>query len=361
MKVRSGQIIMEATVAEMQHSADVTDKDLVHVDEAKLRAVSEGDDNPLFVTMNIATEGVSKNGRHYSREVIEAMADQINAEAVDGNNGHLTEEERATKRPDPVALWLGAKTVEKNGKLHLYAKGYVMPEETKLRSYLKRAKAVGKNVAVSVFGKAEKAVYDQLQKAYSLVNFTLQSIDFARSKSEGIPNDGTLILASEMVNENEGDNDVNRVETIQSLKADELREHNPTLVAEMEATATADTQVAVSEMETITGVVGENAAEAVAEMARENRELKLDRELQDKVKVRGARPVLREMVIAEMEKAETPASINVSEMIDSVLGGDEGKAVIATHRQAAPVINPADPARSSESVPARQFTSIKKR
>lgn len=359
MKTRTGSIVYEANVAEMQHSADVQANELVPVDEALLRAVSEGDSNPLFVTMNIATEGVSKNGRHYSREVIQAMADQINAEPVDGNNGHLSDAERATKRPDPVALWLGARTVEKNGKLHLYAKGYIMPEERKLRSYLTKAKAVGKNVAVSVFGMAKQAVYDQAQKAYSLVGFALQSIDFARSKSEGIPNDGTLILASEMVNDKE-DTNVNRVETIQSLKVDELREHNPDLVAEMEASATTGL-VPVSEMEAITNVVGENAAEAVAEMARENRELKLDRELQDKVKVRGARPALREMVIAEMEAVENTADLNVSEMVANVLAGDEAKAIISTHREKAPAINPADPARSHESVPARQFTTVTKK
>lgn len=359
MTARTGFEIFEANVSEMNASVESASTDIVPVSADLLRAVSEGDDKPLFVTMNIATEGVSKNGRHYSRETIQAMADQINAEAVDGHNGHLTDKERATKRPHPVALWLGARVIEKNGKAYLYAKGYVMPEEGKLRSYLKRAKAVGKNVAVSVFGKAEKAVYDKGQKAYSLVNFTLQSIDFARSKSEGIPNDGTLILASEMVND-KGEINVDRVQTIQSLSADELREHNPGLVAEMEQ-VNPDTAVVVSEMEAITEIVGENASVAVSEMVRENRELKLDRELQAKVKIRGARPALREMVIAEMETAENQATIDVAEMVNSVLAGDEARAIISTHREAAPVINPTDATRTHEVVGQRQFTNVTKR
>lgn len=361
MKPRTGYEVFEANVAEMRSDVDMQQNELVPVSQELLRAVSEGDDNPLFVTMNIATEGVSRNGRHYSRETIQAMADQINAEVVDGHNGHLSDKERATKRPDPVALWLGARVIEKNGKAYLYAKGYVMPEETKLRSYLRKAKAVGKNVAVSVFGKAEKAIYDRQKKAYSLVNFMLQSIDFARSKSEGIPNDGTLVLASEMVNENEEDKIVDRVETIKSLSAEELRTHNSELVAEMEQAAIDAQGVNVSEMETITGLVGENPAEAIAEMQRENTEFKLDKALTEKVKVRGARPALREMVIAEMENVEDKASIDIAEMVDSVLGGDEGQAIIRTHREKAPVINPTDTSRGNESVPSRQFTTVTKR
>lgn len=355
MKPRSGYAVFNAQIAEMR--ADGAD-DLVPVSPELLRGVAEGDSDPMFVTMNIATEGTSKNGRYYSRETIQSMADQINAEVTDGHNGHLSDQERATKRPDPVALWLGARVIEKNGKAHLYAKGYVMPEEHKLRSYLRKAKAIGKNVAVSVFGKAEKAVYDRQRKAYNLVNFVLQSIDFARSKSEGIPNDGTLILASEMVNEIEEEQTMKREEVIKSLKAEELHTHNPDLVAEMQQEVIDSQEVTVSEMETITGLVGENPAEAIAEMQRENRELHLDRELTDKVKIRGARPALREMVIAEMELSE--AVTNVAEMVDQVLGSAEGKAVIATHREKTPVVNPLTDNRS-ESVGKRSFTTLSKR
>jgi hypothetical protein len=360
MKTRTGHFILEAQVAEMQSDLSVTETELVPVAKELLEAVAEGDDNPLFVTMNIATEGVSKNGRNYTREVIQSMADQINAEAVDGNNGHLTAEERATKRPDPVTLWLGARTLVKNGKLHLYAKGYVMPEETRLRSYLKKAKAVGKNVAVSVFGKAEKAVFNAQAKAYDLVNFTLQSIDWARSKSEGIPNDNTLILASEMVDEDKEVLAMKRSEVLQSATAEELRTHNPDLVAEMEQAAVEAAGVPVSEMEQITEVLGENPLEAVAEMQTQVREYELDKQLQAKVKVRGARPLIRDMVIGEMAKVEDKSSIDVSEMVDTFLAGDEAKALISEHRAKAPLVNPLSPARG-ESTPARQFTNIKPR
>ncbi len=356
---RTGYELFDAQIAEMDSSIKSAQKqELVPVDAQLLQDVAADDPNPLFVTMNIATEGVSKNGRHYSRETIQQMCDQINAEVTDGHNGHIKDEDRATARPDPATLWLGARIVVKNGKAHLYAKGYVMPEEAKLRSYLRRAKAVGKNVAVSVFGKAEKAVYDVNKKAYTLVNFTLQSIDWARSKSEGIPNDGTLVLASEMVNE-EGDNSMQREEVIKSLKAEELRQHNPELVAEMETAATADQQVSVSEMETITGMVGEKPAEAIAEMQRENLELKLDQQLATKVRAKSARPVLRQMVVAEMEAVQDKATVNVAEMVDTILGGDEGRAIIESHVDRAPKIDPRKDA--PEAVAQRSHTVITKR
>lgn len=356
---RTGYEVFDAQVAEMANAIEETKaQELVPVDAQLLHDVAADDPSPLFVTMNIATEGVSKNGRHYSRETIQSMCDQINAEVTDGHNGHIKDEDRGTARPDPATLWLGARVVIKNNKAHLYAKGYVMPEEIKLRSYLRRAKAIGKNVAVSVFGKAEKAVYDASTKAYSLVNFTLQSVDWARSKSEGIPNDGTLILASEMVNESKEET-MPREEVIKSLKAEELREHNPELVAEMETAAKADQEVSVSEMETITGMVGEKPAEAIAEMQRENRELKLDQELASKVRARSARPVLRQMVVAEMEAAEDKAHINVGEMVDTILAGDEGKAIIESHVERAPKIDPRKDA--PEQVAQRNFTNVIKR
>lgn len=358
MKIRHGYAVFDAQVAEMQASGSDTG-DLVPISRELSTAVADGDNDPVFVTMNIATEGTSRNGRYYSRETIQSMADQINAEVTDGHNGHLTTKERATKRPHPVALWLGARVIEKDGKAYLYAKAYILPTEPKLRTYLRKAKAVGKNVAVSVFGKAEEAVYDRTRKAYNLVNFMLESIDFARSKSEGIPNDGTLILASEMVNENEEEPTVKREEVIKSLKAEELNTHNPELVAEMQQAIIDNQGVVVSEMEAITGLVGDNPAVAIAEMQRENRELHLDQALTDKVKIRGARPALREMVIAEMESNEDPATINVAEMVDAVLGSDEGRAVIATHRERTPAVNPMLDNR--ESVGKRAFTTLTRR
>lgn len=356
-EMRTGYEIFDARVSEMDSSIDAAKAaELVPVDAQLLQDVAADDPSPLFVTMNIAKEGVSRNGMHYSRETIQAMAEQINAEVTDGHNGHIKDEDRATSRPDPVALWLGARVIEKNGKAHLYAKGYILPEATSLRSYLRRAKAIGKNVAVSVFGKAEKAVFNATQKAYTLVNFNLQSIDFARSKSEGIPNDGTFILASEMVNE-EGDNEMNRIEVAQSLTAEELRTHNPALVAEMEAAAKEGT-VNVSEMESITAIVGENPAVAVAEMQRENRELKLDQELTSKVRAKSARPMIRQMVVAEMETTDG-LGINVSEMVDKVLAGEEGRAVIEQHVDRAPRIDPRHDA--PEAIGERKHTVVTKR
>jgi hypothetical protein len=350
---RTGHELFDAQVAEMTKATDPVDNELVPVSQELLTSVSEGDDHPLFVTLNIATEGVSKNGRHYTRETIQAICDQINAEVTDGNNGHVADADRAFARPDPATLWLGARVVVKNGVARLYAKGYIMPEEVKLRSYLRKAKAIGKNVAVSIFGKAEKATYNASLKAYTLEGFTLQSVDWARSKSEGIPNDGTLILASEMVNE---EDNVNRVDTIKSISAEELREHNPALVAEMETNVQA---VDVSEMEMVTGLLGDKPGEAVSEMLMENRTLKLDAELAAKVRAKSARPVLRQMVVAEMEKAEDQKGINVSEMLSTVLASDEGRAIVAANVDRAPRIDPRNDA--PESVAERKHTTITKR
>ena len=354
-KSRHGFQAFPATVVEMTDDRDARDE-LVNVDPALLEKVSEGDDKPQFVTINVAVEGVSKSGRNWTRELIHSIAEQINTKHPDGYSGHVADADRPFKRPDPQTIWLGATVVEKNGKAHLYAKGYVLPEAVSLRSYLRRAKAIGKNVSVSVFGKAKAAVWNAKQSAYDLKDFVLESVDWSRSGAEGIPNDGTLVLASEMHNDNKEDLNVERKDVIKSLKADELKEHNPNLVSEIQSES-AD-EALVSEMDGIKAVVGETdkPSEAVSEMAKENRELKLDRELDRSVRSEAARALIRPLVVSEMEKAE--GSVDVSEMVSGVLGSDEGKAIIEQHVDRAPKV---DPRKADEAVAERKHTRIVKR
>jgi hypothetical protein len=53
---------------------------------------------------------------------------------------------------------------------------------------------MGKNVAVSIYGKAKEAIYNGAQKAYDIKGLALERIDFTPLGAEGIPNDGTPFL-----------------------------------------------------------------------------------------------------------------------------------------------------------------------
>jgi hypothetical protein len=76
---------------------------------------------------------------------------------------------------------------EIDGKKVVYAKGYVLPDANNRWNYLKVAKAMGKNVAVSIYGKAKEAVYNTVQKAYDIRGLALERIDWTPPGAEGIP------------------------------------------------------------------------------------------------------------------------------------------------------------------------------
>jgi len=333
MNTRTGYALMDAEISEMDSTVSA---DLVPVDKELIKRISEGDDNPLFVTMQILSEGVSKNKRNYTRELVQQVADSINEKRPNGYKGHLTSEERKHKAPDPLVMWLGAQTKEENGKLVVYARGYVMPDEKKFKTYLKKAKALGKNVAMSIQGTAEKAVYNAKAAAYDLQGLMLESVDFAREGSEGVPNNGTLILASEMYDEdksNKGENVVDKIEVLQKTTVSEMREHNPTLISEVEAQAT-DSQL-VSEMSSIKELVGDKPLESISEMKANLKNAELKNELTGKVKSSGARPVIENMVLSEME---ANADKTVSEMVDEVLRTPDAIAVLEQFQTTEPKI-----------------------
>lgn len=352
---RFGYETLGASISEM--STDVTGGDIdIQLDD-RVKKLVERDKDPMFVTLQVAREGVSRNGRFYSAKTMQEIADQINSKQPDGYKGHLTKKERETKAPDAETIWLGAKvSKDKDGKTCVYAKGYVLPYATKRRTYLQTAFDLGKNVAVSIFGGAEKATYNSKQKAYDIEGLTLESVDWARPGSEGIPNDGTLILTTEMINNNpkEGD-DMTLEEALKSAKAEDLRTHNPTLVSEIESNATKD-KIDISEMTAVQEAVGaesaDKAVEAIAEMKTKLNGFELNAEVDARVQVKSARQVIRKMALSEMKADES-----AKDAVERVLQTDQAKAIIK-EMTGTPKVNPTNDDRSQPT--ARKFTTARR-
>lgn len=354
MKTRFGYETLGATISEMTNTVEGGSHD-IPVDAEKVKKILARDSDPMFVTLQVAREGKSKNGRIYTAANMQEIADQINSKHPDGYKGHLTDEERKHKAPDAEAIWLGAKVAtDKDGKISVYAKGYVMPSAKKRREYLQTAFDLGKNIAVSIFGSAKKAVYNSKEKGYDIEGLDVQSIDFARSGSEGIPNDGTLILTSEMVTNDPKEDEMKREEVIASLKADELREHNPALVTEMETEARKD-HVAVSEMTSIQEMVGADSAESAAtnitEMKTKLNQFEINAEVDARVAAKSARPVIRRMALAEMADG-----VSVKETVDKVLQTEQAKAIIK-EMTGTPKVSPTNDDKSQPT--ARSFTKAR--
>jgi hypothetical protein len=113
-----------------------------------IEAINKSDADAMFVTLPIAEIGaISNNGLLYDEALVDSIAEQINANRPGGIFGHLKEEERSTSFPLPAGLWVGAK---REGQT-LWAKSYIPPGAA--RDYVRNLKAVGGQIATSIYGK----------------------------------------------------------------------------------------------------------------------------------------------------------------------------------------------------------------
>lgn len=351
-QIAEGYALQEAVIAEMTTDGKTVDDMVdVPVNPQLLKDIAKGDENPMFVTIEVLNESTSNNGRRWTREAILQVAETINAEHPDGYWGHLKTEERSTKFPDPTTVWLGAKVEEVNGKVHLYAKGYVLPEAKPVRSYLEKAKAAGKHVAVSVYGKTYAMTKAGLT---DMRNFVLESIDWARPKSAGLNTLGKFVITAEMTDDSnkleEGENnEMTREEVLRTATADEIKELNSEVVSEMTQEAVsakeAEYEAVVSEMTEVREALAveddKSLSEVVKEMVEErealvqqNRQHALDAKLNE-IESPAARNVIKSLVVAEMTADE-----DVAGAVDRVLASDTGKGVIHQFVDQAPKIAP---------------------
>lgn len=332
----------EAIIAEMTADGVTTIGVDVPLDKSLVQEIVGDDTDPMFVTIEVVNNSVSNNGRYWSKESIMSIMSQINSKHPDGYLGHLKMDERSHKYPDPQTIWLGATVTDTDGKLRLFAKGYVLPEAKSLRSYLKKAKAAGKNVAVSVYGKVKNA-RKLANGVVDMSNFLLESIDWARPGSEGVPNAGNFMIAAEMTdigNSNEPvikeSEQMDKIEALKSATASELKEHNPEIVAEM-------TDEAVSEVTSKTEQVVQEMTEQIDGLTKQLRDYELKDELGKQVKSSAARKVIQSMVVAEMTDDES-----VSDVVSRVVSSEAGQSIITHAVASAPEF------RSTLDAPAAQ-------
>lgn len=168
-----------------------------------LAALTAGDEEPLFVTIEAVAETVSRNRRRYTAGVVRSIIEQVNERRPDGYAGHLRDEDRPFVAPQAETLWLGGVVQEIGGKLRGFVKGYVLPSAAERRDYLRRARAAGKRVAVSIYGTA-RGLVDAVERVFEVVEFELESIDWARPGAEGIVTSGAWSLTSEQAGDGAG-------------------------------------------------------------------------------------------------------------------------------------------------------------
>lgn len=325
MKEENKNIVIEATLSEMTGVDDF----VIQVPLAKgvdITALTDGDPDPMFVVVEALNETVSKNNREYDTATIKSIAEQINNTKPDAYIGHLKDEERAYKNPQSKTIWIGAKMMKVDGKNRLFVKGYILPYAVELKQYLKAAKAIGKQVAVSIYGTA-KELLDAVSKVRKVVDFRLESIDWARSGSAGVDTLGYMAITKEMEDESSKKNWESVIDTYntiresveETMRAEVTKEHQTQLqvVSEMLSTSIDNVVTTIKEMKsTIVEQEKELARNLIAE------------QLKSRVSSKSARMVIQTIVLAEMEKSVYNRN-RASAIIDSVLQSDIGKQVLS--------------------------------
>ncbi len=171
-------------------------------------ALTAGDDDPFFVTLQISEVGrVSNNSVIYDDELVSIIENTIREGGVQALMGHLPESEISTAFPHsdnsstPLAgFWVGVTRV---GEI-LWGKAYVPPGN--VRTYIRQLKATGGKLGVSFFGKAY--VEEQDDGTRRLQNFVLDTLDFAPHNRASLQLAGDFEVTTEIQTENkdeEGD------------------------------------------------------------------------------------------------------------------------------------------------------------
>lgn len=162
-------------------------------------ALTAGDDDPKFVHLPVAeADVISANGVFYGDDFVKEVERQMTAKRPIANQGHITDEDRATVFPTPAGYWVGALRIGKT----LWGKAYLPPGHP-MKEIVQRLQAVSGQLSTSIYGMGER-VWDKSKSAYRALpdKFSLESIDFAPAERAGINSLGMVpIVVKEMKQE----------------------------------------------------------------------------------------------------------------------------------------------------------------
>lgn len=221
--------------------------DLVNVpgigDKAKAIAEAMEDSTPQFPVVRVE-EGWSNNGRLWTGERLQSIAEQVNALEPVGHLGHIPDNEAGTAFPDPQTTWLGAvvkkepsKSKDRMGEMVsvFYIGGYNHPG-AKIRG-LWKARAVR---GISWWGNGSTKPVPG--KGVEVTNFVVKAVDWARKLGEGMPTTSIVTVTAEMEGKNVD-------KELSQVTPEEFKKENPNGYALLVKDAQAEQQTTISEME----------------------------------------------------------------------------------------------------------------
>lgn len=265
--------------------------------------LTEGDEKPFFLTMEISRKGKkSRSGLLHDEALGETIAQQINEMATTGIMGHLKDEERSTAFPTPDIYWLGASRVD--GRT--YAKGYIPKTKPDVREHFRIQMKVGGKAATSIYGAAQREMVDVKQGTHRLKNFRLEQLDLAPYERAALPLDGTFVITKQMDDgaSSERNEAMEREELIKQLTSADI----PQVLREQivkEYAESNKTQTRVAELEGQVGQRDARIAELTTQLGtfqRSDFETKLTAKIAEMVELEPLRSTVRRIVVAELGK-----------------------------------------------------------
>lgn len=263
-----------------------------------LKALTEGDDNPFFLTVEISTEGrTSKNGLIHDAELGNTLVSQINSQAAEGIMGHIRETDRATAYPVSDIHWLGA---ARSGK-STWAKGYIPRTASAQREHFRILKATNGRAATSITGPAVREFVDKSKGTWRAKDFQLEQLDLAPYTRAALPPETDFVITREMY---------------VSQESDMTREE---LIAELTAR---DVPQALRE---------QIVAEAERQAGQQNRVAELEGQIQQ----RDDRLTVLETAVQEYQRREFETALDerIAELLDWEVKGEDAKKKVEAFRR----------------------------
>lgn len=314
--------------------------DVPTADGVDVQALTDGDDTPFFVTLRIGEAGaVSGNGHFFDGDFLLDLIRQTVERRATGIMGHMRDEDRGSAFPMPALYWVGA--IQRGD--YAWGKAYVPPGE--VRQFIARRKAQNGMLATSIYGTAEEIEWVEAQQAWKPLGFVLESLDLAPPERAGVPTLATVPYVTAEMNDqprgggsqDEGEGEMDKLEVIQALTADDARLLPDVVVAAVVAQSDparqlAEMQQQIAALRQAVGVEeGGDLAAAVKALADEVATQKQQAvtakvaALLAEVKVDTARGV-----VADLVNAAQPATVeDVQRIFDDVMAREHVKALLA--------------------------------
>lgn len=240
---------IKGILSEAQHALKGDYPDVPLAEGVELAELTEGDDNPMFITLPIAFVATSRNQVNYAEKDVLRIVSAVNTRNVVGNLGHLPEWERPYTFDIPPLRWVGA--IYNADTRTAWGKAYVLPTAREVRDYIRASKGANAEIGTSIYGYADVDVDGNIVGE----TLVLENIDLAHPARLGMPMAARIPhITQETVKENVQESDSSQ-ET--DMGANKPQEETQGVISETETALRTQVSELTDQVRALTTKIGE--------------------------------------------------------------------------------------------------------